>query len=86
MTDLRKIPWRLPAGYEDLKPFWDDFIKKLGLSISEVDVVATPLTDVDGGWIFDGNCGLITEAATAAFDCLLITGAAVYEFDCGAIA
>lgn len=34
MTDVRKVPWRLPEGYEDLKFFWDNFIKVLGENIS----------------------------------------------------
>lgn len=33
MTDVRRVPWRLPQGYEGLKFFWDEFIKKLGANI-----------------------------------------------------
>lgn len=70
MTDLRKIPWRLPAGYEDLKPFWDEFIKKLGESFDsltpEVPLISCLLADsdlVDASTVLyraDNQCGALS--------------------------
>ena len=54
MTDVRKIPWRLPEGYEDLKAFWDNFIKALGQDIQSSGAAGTS-DDTEAMVFFNGD-------------------------------
>ena len=50
------------------------------------DLSVPPGVTFDGGWLFAGDCGLITDdPAALAFDCLLVTDTVLYIYDSGVI-